>query len=137
MTLKLPPRHLFNLPGARQHFQLAAPRATHRMEATCKDVDCPHYLHGWQTVVPTGSEQEQYLDHVTGRKFVKRLDGESAVFIFYPGQRCFRQHTKPLFRPPVLLHKKDWNGFRRVLESNEWHDTFDETLDGIRRERGK
>lgn len=133
MTLKPPPSLTM---GIQQHFVASMPVATHRTEAHCKEVDCPHYLNGWQTVVPVGSPQEQYLDHMTGRKFAKRLDGESAVFIFYPGQRCFRKHTKSLDRPPVLSHRKDWNGYRQVLEPNEWQDTFNYTLESLKRERG-
>jgi len=130
MTLKLPRNQ-------QQHFQASMPAATHRMGATCAEVDCPHYLEGWQTIVPIGSPQEQYLDHNSGRKYAKRLDGESAVFVFYPGQKCFRQHTKSLDRPPVLVHKQDWSGVRRVLTPNEWQDKFQTTLEGIKQERGK
>lgn len=137
MTLKpLPSVIQERVLAQRQHFQVVAPVATHRVEATCREVDCTHYIDGWQTVVPKGSEQELYLDRLKDRKYVKRIDGESAVFMFYPEQRCFRRHTKPLFRPPILMHRREWDGQRRVLSFNQWHDEFATTLEDFRRERG-
>lgn len=137
MTLKPLPSALRQTIGQQQqHFQVLAPVATHRMQANCAEVECAHHVQGWQTIVPVGSEQELFLDHMTNRKYAKRIDGESAVFIFYPGQTCFRQHTKPLFRPPILMHRQAWNGQRRVMGLNEWHDKFATTLEGFKQERG-
>lgn len=119
-----------------QQFQALAPIESHRTPATCAEVQCAHHVSGWQTIVPVGSDHEAFLDAMRGRRYVKRIDGEMAAFIFYPGQTCFRRHSKSLDRPPVLVHRKDWIGYRRALGPNEWHDTFATTLEGLKRERG-
>ena len=41
--------------GSIQRFRVSQPLATHWREASCREVDCPHHVLGWQTVVPHDS----------------------------------------------------------------------------------
>jgi hypothetical protein len=42
--------------GATKTYSALAPLATHFRAATCEDVDCGNYLHGWKTVVNESTE---------------------------------------------------------------------------------
>ena len=110
-----------------QIFRMSAPIPTHRRPAHCKEVDCPHYLNGWRTVVATASPQALYIRHHSGRRFEETVEAGQSTFTFYPGQACFRRHTTTLERPPFLLHQK--NGpMRRIIDPQEFHDTFNEEM---------
>ena len=92
-------------PG-RQDFRVSMPPSTHRIPATCREVDCPHYLEGWMTVVAVGSRQDIYIRHDNSRKWTVKNVGDNALeFIFEPGQPCFREHTRLSGRPPFYLHE--------------------------------
>ena len=90
-----------------QRFRIAIPAATHRRPASCRDVDCTHYLHGWQTVVAVGSAQEHFIRKQSGRRFrVEQTSDTILTFTFESGQRCFgTQHTVQTGRPPFYLHE--------------------------------
>ena len=93
---------------ARQDFRVAMPPSTHRIPATCREVDCPHFLDGWMTVVAVGSRQDIYIRHDNSRKWtVQMKEGSTTIleFIFEPGQTCFREHTRLSGRPPFYLHE--------------------------------
>ena len=90
----------------RQRFRIAMPTKTHRDPATCRDVDCIHYLHGWQTVVGLGSPQEVYIRTRSKRSFrVEQTSATILTFVFEAGQRCFREHTALNGREPFYLHE--------------------------------
>lgn len=93
------------LPGL-QNFRVAMPPQTHRIAATCAEVDCTHYLGGWLTVVAIGSRQDLYIRTHSGRKWTCTKIGENALeYRFEPGQRCFREHTRLSGRPPFYLYE--------------------------------
>lgn len=95
-----------------QRFRLSKPLhcgtcgQSHWREASCAEVDCPHYLGGWRTVVGSNSAQAGYIRHNSNRAFTetKTDDGVSA-FVFSAGQRCFREHKMPLDRPAHFRHQ--------------------------------
>ena len=124
--------------AASQHFKINRPLATHWRAAECREVDCPHFLQGWVTVVPAVSEQADYIRHNSERHFTeKRVAGELSEFVFPPGQRCFRPHKRPLDRQEIFTHEA--NGRRRVHERpTDWTDHFNEETDKTKRalERG-
>ena len=92
-------------PG-RQDFRISMPASTHRIPATCEEVDCTHYLGGWMTVVAIDSRQDIYIRKDKSRRWTVKKVGDSALeFIFAPGQTCFREHTRLSGRPPFYLHE--------------------------------
>jgi hypothetical protein len=115
-------------------YQVAAPRATHWRPATCAEADCPHYLHGWVTIVPADSPQAHYIRHECGRSFTEALQpGGLVEFTFEPGQRCFAssQHQVPKDIPEIFIERDgDWRGNptgRRIQHSvTGWLDSFGE-----------
>lgn len=124
--------------AAKQHFKINRPLATHWREAECREVDCPHYLQGWMTVVPTVSNQADYIRHNSGRHFTEaRMAGELSEFTFAPGQRCFRPHKLPLDKQEIFTHEA--GGIRRAhAQPLGWIEHFNEETDKTRRalERG-
>ena len=106
------------IPANRQDFRALLPPDTHRQPATCRDVDCPHYLGGWMTIVPVDSKQDVYIRNESGRKFtVTKLDGDQIEYRFEAGQRCFRQHTQLNGREPFYIHETKES--RRVHQRGE------------------
>lgn len=79
---------------ARMTYSIIAPKSTHFRPATCAEVDCPQYLHGWQSAIDEhtdmGKFQADYVRKSSGRGFTeaKREDGVT-VFTFHAGQVCF------------------------------------------------
>jgi hypothetical protein len=89
-------------------FQMNQPVASHFRMATCEEVDCPHFLLGWKTIVPAGGDLEDWARH-TGRRFTEtHMPGQQIEFVFHAGQECFRSstHVHPIGRPPFLYHDK-------------------------------
>ena len=90
----------------KQRFRISLPPTTHRMAATCEDVDCPHYLNGWKTVVAPGSAQDVYIRTQSRRKWrVEQTSETILTYYFERGQRCFREHTMINGREPFYLHE--------------------------------
>ena len=108
-------------------WDVAQPLETHFREAACKEVDCPHWLMGWRTIIDErtqfGQRQAGYIRHQSGRSFSEEVnEAELTIFTFPAGQKCFRQHKMPLDRP--ALFKK--NGLE--MEGEDWIDDNKETL---------
>jgi hypothetical protein len=101
-------------------------------------MDCPHYLQGWMTVVPTASDQADYIRHKSERHFTEeRKEGGLSEFSFPSGQKCFRNHKRPLNKQEIFSH--EGNGLRRVHENpRDWTEHMNEETDKTRRaqERG-
>ena len=93
------------MPANLQDFRVLLPPDTHRDPATCREVDCPHYLGGWMTVVAVDSAQDVYIRNDSGREFMVTKVGDQVEYCFTPGQRCFRQHTKLNGREPYYIHE--------------------------------
>jgi hypothetical protein len=117
-------------------YQIRQPVRTHFRPATCAEVECESYAHGWTTTIdaatPTGVQQARYIVDRSGRAFTQaRGMGSLVVFTFAPGQRCFAEHKVPLEREPFYVVKGgDWRGNpRRVpvtqhARSDDWVDDF-------------
>lgn len=129
---------------AYQTFQAAAPVATHWRKATCAEVECPHYTHGWATTVLPGSEEEALIrragrhwqDEVRGGPWPD--EGGFLRFVFAPGQPCFaaHRHRVPLERPPLFVVRDgDWRGgaglIRRHTRGADWVEDFAEHQDKL------
>lgn len=127
-------------------YSVSSPIQTHRRPATCEEVDCRAWRDGWQTIVPREGPQAYYIRNDRSRRCheVTGMTDRMATFLFDPGQRCFRQHSKSLERPEIyVVRDGDWRGNptgrRRVhRRAADWVDDFAEHVDGIERlrERG-
>ncbi len=123
-------------------YRIAAPLATHWRPATCAEVECDHYVHGWQTIVPADSPAAEYIRHDRTRRHVEeRQAGGLAAFSFEPGQQGFaggHDHRLPVGRPErFLVVGGDWRGNPRYTPTVErtpdnWVESMQESLDGIR-----
>lgn len=117
-------------PGV-QKFRVAMPASTHRTEATCEEVDCIHYLGGWQTIVAIDSPQDVYIRKHSGRRWTVEKIGDNALtYTFEPGQKCFRDHTRLNGREPFYLHETAEG--RRVHRPQDFmehaHDEIERTV---------
>lgn len=115
-----------------QQYRAVLPAQTHRREATCEEVDCPHYLNGWKTAVGNDGAQAYYVRKDSGRDFTEMIEGDIVTFIFPPGQTCFRDHSLPTGQPPIYLRES--RGQPRFVHKNgeEWVEDFGEHLDKVR-----
>ena len=104
-------------PALFERFRVVSPLPTHFRRATCAEVDCPHFLKGWITIVPTVSDKADYIRHTSGRRFkeIKQEQGMSE-FRFPPGQTCFRrdQHVHPNGTPSLLV--REAGGQRKIIK---------------------
>lgn len=120
-----------------QTYAIRAPLETHFRKATCREVDCPHYLKGWKTVADEstdlGQRQAAYIRHTAGRHFTEERNVEGVTtFVFPAGQTCFRSgdHQVRLDRPEIFLKVGgDWRGFTtppQVMRADDWQEDFEE-----------
>ena len=100
---------------------------------TCIEAKCEQHEKGWMTVIDEtsdlGQRQSQYIRAESGRRFVSfrsenppsqyaaliagtQMAAGLTVFIFYAGQRCFRDHAD---REVLFVHDK---GDRRRVHAN-------------------
>lgn len=121
-------------------YAIVAPRSTHWVDATCEQVDCAHYLHGWQSVIDEATElgqrQAYYIRKQSGRRFTeaRREDGLTA-FTFEAGQACFDagKHQRRLDRPELYIvrdgdHRGNPRGTapRQHVRAQDWVEDFAE-----------
>lgn len=135
--------------GAMQTFQVLAPKATHFRQATCAEIDCPHYLHGWRTTIDEstelGQQQAWYVRNQSGRRFTEDRDQAPGLttFTFEAGQRCFGQHQVRLDKPELFIVRDgDWRGNpsgrrRQHANADDWVDDFANHQDKLARELEK
>ena len=135
--------------AAMKTYHIAAPLSTHWRPATCAEVDCLAFLHGWQTsadeTTDLGQRQAHYIRHDRSRKHAeRRAETGLTVFQFEPGQTCFGSHRLPVGRPErFLVTGGDWRGNprgdrREHVRPDDWVDDMQTSLDDIRtrHERG-
>lgn len=121
-------------PAHRVTFAVATPLATHYRYAHCREVDCPHNLSGWDTVVDVstdlGAKRADFIRMRSGRAFTYVQTGTIVRFHFPPGQVCFRSHRVPLDKPAIFVfregdHRGNPRGTEaRVMRDVDWLDRF-------------
>jgi hypothetical protein len=92
-------------------FMIRAPLETHWRPATCAEVDCPHYLGGWDSIIDEtdpdlGQAQAHHIRHDSGRRFTEERNAVGlTIFHFEPGQTCFdaATHRTLLGRPELFI----------------------------------
>jgi hypothetical protein len=131
-----------------KRFEMNRP-ANHWRKATCLEVGCPHYRHGWGLTLGLIKE----CDHLntdrcdgltchwpevlwirsggTGRHFIEKEQIESLVYQFdFPGEQpCFREstHRVPKGLDP-LLTRRIGSSILTVGDFDEWSYRFNEEM---------
>jgi hypothetical protein len=128
-------------------YAISAPIQTHMRPATCAEVECAAWAHGWSTTVDVGTDlgvrQAGYIVGSSGRKFNSAQAGGMLTFTFPSGQRCFREHHVPLEREPIFIvrggdHRGNPGGERRVHSSGaDWAEDFAEHQSKINQQMGR
>jgi hypothetical protein len=115
-------------PNQMETYAIKSPKSTHMRSASCGEVDCPHHIHGFDTIVDEatdlGAQRAAYIRrecdrigttssgaHLMGRRRYTQLITPNdlgvmmTTFHFPAGQRCFNEHVVPLGRPEIFLHR--------------------------------
>jgi hypothetical protein len=113
ITPALSPQHM-------KTYAIVVPRATHTRPATCAEIECEPWKHGWACTVTENSPEESLLLQAAAgtvdghmRRYYRPYKDEDGFlrYVFGPGQPCFAasSHRVPLEREPVHLVKSgDW-----------------------------
>jgi hypothetical protein len=127
-------------PAATQTHRVLAPLATHWRKATCAEVACPEYLHGWRLRVEGLEERDVHVATHCGRKWqrVPVAAGETWL-VFEAGQPCFQAsaHRIRIEREErFFLLGGDHRGNPRgtpplELSAGSWTDDFGEHQDQL------
>jgi hypothetical protein len=129
--------------AAYKTFQIAAPLATHWNVVTCADLDCPHYLLGWDSVIDErtdlGQRQAHYIRRESGRRFTEERQPDGLTrFAFEAGQKCFTQHRGRNMRPERYVERGgDFRGNprnerRTFARPDEWQESFEGHQDRLK-----
>ena len=120
--------------AAYKTYEMRSPLSTHFRPATCAEVDCPHYLHGWQVRVEALEERVLRAVQRSGRKYVVRKVADGETYLeFEAGQPCFRQslHRARIDRPPLyIVRDGDFRGNPRGTKARlhqrpqDWVEDF-------------
>ena len=124
-----------NLLNPRQYvtFQMfRTPDAFHVQE--CRAAECDGFLNGWMTRIDErfdlGQRQAEYIRHGSERNFSELDEDGVTVFMFTPGQKCFKgEHKVSDGRPPIMI-QRGGDG-RANLGVERQFNTTDEFVDAF------
>lgn len=111
------------------------PTATHSRPASCAEVDCDEYRHGWITVLnETDYAQADLADLIRVRyrgRFKADTVAGTTTFRFEPGTECFKASThRVAIQRPAETSRLD-RATGRLLKA---YDRPDQWLDDMRAE---
>lgn len=121
-------------PRAYKTYSIHAPLSTHWRPASCAEVDCPNYLHGWRVRVEHLPPELLHTARTSGRRFTELpvRQGETYL-VFEPGQACFEaaRHRLRLDRPELYAIRDgdtrgNPTGRRVTVSGDQWNDDFGE-----------
>jgi hypothetical protein len=122
-------------------FQILAPASTHRRKASCAEVNCTQYLHGWRVRVDGLDPQMLHTAKTSGRKYTELhvAEGENWL-VFEAGQSCFKmsQHSVPLDKRELFIARDgDFRGnptgnIRKHTRPEFWVEEMSLNLDKVR-----
>lgn len=120
--VKMPPQFF-------KTYAVMAPVGTHFRPATCAEVDCPHYLHGWRVRVESLTPDLQHAARNSGRRYAEQQVAEGETWlVFEAGQPCFKasQHRARLDRPELYVvrdgdHRGNPRGTKARLHQRPEH----------------
>lgn len=119
----------------------AMPIDSHWVSVTCEEFECEFFLNGWSINVAPLSEQDRAAINAFGYRYrVLEVTAEETLWLFEPGQPCFKSSTHRVqVRPPTFYTRAgDWRGDPTgqrpyVHDSAEnWVDDMATHLDRIR-----
>jgi|SRR5580698_9161685 hypothetical protein len=136
-------------PQSYKSYEMRYPLRTHWRKATCEEVECDHWVMGWDTLIDTstdlGQRQYDYCHGDRSRSFTEKREGLTIVRFHYgPGNQPFpgprHDHRVKVERPPLfVVSGGDWRGNPRgtdpVLHRNgeNWADDFATHQDALER----
>jgi hypothetical protein len=123
-------------PEAYKSYIIAQPLATHWRKASCEEISCPDYLHGWKVRVEGLPANLLHAARTSGRRYreLPVAEGETWL-VFEAGQACFRasEHRTRIGRPPLFVVRDgDTRGNPRRTKARlhqraeSWRDDFAE-----------
>lgn len=122
-------------------YAIASPIETHYRDATCREVDCGNYKHGWKTVLDVSKADHartaNWIRLQSGRHYTFTQVGTIVTFVFQKEQRCFTPHKVKLEREEFfLVTGGDWRGNPlnipvRQHKPDNWVDDFANHQDKI------
>lgn len=129
-------------PEAYKTYSIMAPLSTHFRPATCAEVDCPDYLHGWRIRADVLDERMLHAARTSGRKYTElRVSELENWIVFEAGQSCFRtsQHRTRIHDKPELFLVSDGDargnprGTKARLHQRpaDWQEDFAEHQQGL------
>lgn len=125
--------------------QIAAPLATHWRPASCEEVGCLQFHHGWMIPITGLDDGDMWqLEHCGRRYRHMEVEGHGPVYVYEPGQPCFRSHEHRirLDRPELFVVRGgDWRTtvrqsikagqFTRFSGADAWMDHLHGRMDQI------
>lgn len=120
--------------SAYKTYEMRSPLATHFRPATCAEVQCQHYLNGWQVHLEKLTPDLQDAARTSGRRYREEHVAEGHTYlVFEAGQACFKasQHRAPVGRPPLyIVRDGDFRGNPRGTKARlhqrpqDWVEDF-------------
>lgn len=118
--------------GGMQTYGIVSPLETHFRPASCAEVDCEPYRHGWRIRLEGLTPQDVHAATHSGRRWRRVEVGPAETYLEYEaGQACFRAatHRKSLERPELyVVRGGDWRAstgvIRRHTSAGSWVDDF-------------
>lgn len=110
-------------PESYKTYSIHAPLSSHFRPATCAEINCPHYVHGWRTRVEGLPAELLHAARNSGRHYreVKLAEGETWLE-FPAGQRCFQatEHRTRIDKPELFIVRDgDWRGNPRGTKGRQ------------------
>lgn len=129
--------------SAFQSFAIKRPRTPgYWRTATCEEAGCVAWRDGWETRIDLATElgqtQAAYIVKRSKRSFYQDREGDVIVFVFTPGQRCFREHKVPIERDPLFIVRPDNarpDRTRRHTRGADWVENMQEEFGKIAEDR--
>lgn len=124
-------------------YQIVSPLSTHWETATCAQVDCPDYLHGWRVKIEGLPQEMIHAARTSGRKFSElEISRNEHWLVFEAGQPCFRaaEHRRLLDKQEIFIVRDgDFRGnptgnVRRHSRPDDWQEDFAEHQDKLARQ---
>jgi len=122
-------------------YSIVSPISTHFRKATCAEVECPDFTHGWKIRTDTLDEKMVHAATHSGRKFQWMRPSEMENWlVFESGQPCFRSgsHRTRVDKPDLFIvrdgdHRGNPRGTEVVQHANGrlWQEDMAEHLDNI------
>lgn len=87
-------------------YAIRSPLTTHIRPATCAEVDCPNYRHGWRVHVEAIGPELAHTARTTGARFREVHVSEGHTYLeFEAGQICFgaSRHRVEVGRPQLFV----------------------------------